>query len=128
MYKNWPMFLIKYFSDCLKLAFDVIKKYLEIISSTFKPYLFYEYVHVARYFKIIGRLVYVQRQIDESDWSGPEAMGKLKEIREKRGYTYQDVCAISKESLGEAYDDKINMFYKEHLHTDEEIRLIEEGA
>ncbi|XP_022665385.1 1,2-dihydroxy-3-keto-5-methylthiopentene dioxygenase-like [Varroa destructor] len=67
-------------------------------------------------------------KIDESDWSGPEAMGKLKEIREKRGYTYQDVCAISKESLGEAYDDKINMFYKEHLHTDEEIRLIEEGS
>lgn len=67
-------------------------------------------------------------QIDESDWSGAEVSGKLKQLREDRGYTYEDTCNISKEALGDAYDEKIKMFFKEHLHSDEEIRLIQDGT
>ncbi|OQR79079.1 putative 1 [Tropilaelaps mercedesae] len=84
-----------------------------------------EDVDLATLYKRTGVLYF---KIDESDWSGPEPAGKLKKIREERSYTYEDVCDISKEKLGDTYDDKIKMFYKEHLHMDEEIRLIQEGS
>ncbi|XP_003739767.1 1,2-dihydroxy-3-keto-5-methylthiopentene dioxygenase [Galendromus occidentalis] len=67
-------------------------------------------------------------KIDESDWSGESTEGKLGEISSTRGYTYKDVCEISREMLGADYDSKMKIFFKEHLHADEEIRLIQDGS
>ncbi|XP_011642918.1 1,2-dihydroxy-3-keto-5-methylthiopentene dioxygenase [Pogonomyrmex barbatus] len=51
----------------------------------------------------------------------------LKELREKRGYTYEDEITCSKECL-QNYEEKLKNFFTEHLHTDEEIRLILDGS
>lgn len=38
----------------------------------------------------------------------------------------QEVIEIAKDKLP-GYDDKIKMFYEEHIHTDEEIRYVLDG-
>lgn len=53
---------------------------------------------------------------------------QLDEIKKTRGYNYEDVVEISPEKLGASYDDKLKTFYTEHLHTDEEIRLVQAGS
>ena len=59
--------------------------------------------------------------------SPPEENAQLNTIRKERGYTYTDTITISPEKLP-GYEDKLKIFFKEHLHTDEEIRLILEGT
>lgn len=49
---------------------------------------------------------------------------KLEEIRTARGYTNFDVVEITKDTPME----KLKMFFEEHLHEDEEIRLCLEGS
>lgn len=51
----------------------------------------------------------------------------LRELREKRGYTYEDEITCSKEHL-QNYEEKLKNFFTEHLHTDEEIRLVLDGS
>lgn len=53
--------------------------------------------------------------------------GSLDKIKKERGYTYEDCVEISRETLPD-YENKIKSFFQEHLHTDEEIRLIEKGS
>ncbi|CAH2102115.1 unnamed protein product [Euphydryas editha] len=53
--------------------------------------------------------------------------GVLDKIKKDRGYTYEDEIACSKECLPN-YEEKIKSFYEEHLHTDEEIRLVLDGS
>lgn len=51
----------------------------------------------------------------------------LKELREKRNYNYEDEIICSEKCLPD-YHNKLKTFFTEHLHTDEEIRLILDGA
>ncbi|KAK9868713.1 hypothetical protein WJX84_009251 [Apatococcus fuscideae] len=52
---------------------------------------------------------------------------KLEAIRKVRGYSYQDIITVSPEKLP-GYEEKLKMFFEEHIHTDEEIRYILEGS
>ncbi|KAL6477506.1 hypothetical protein MHYP_G00133410 [Metynnis hypsauchen] len=51
---------------------------------------------------------------------------ELQRIREERGYSYMDIITIHPDKLPN-YEDKLKMFYEEHLHLDDEIRYILEG-
>jgi len=56
-----------------------------------------------------------------------EKEGKLAEIRNQRGYNYDDRITCTPEKLPN-YEQKIKMFFEEHLHSDEEIRFILDGS
>jgi len=56
-----------------------------------------------------------------------EAEGKLAKIRADRGYSYSDVLECCPAKL-ENYNEKLKIFFSEHLHSDEEIRFIIEGS
>ncbi|KAF8626306.1 hypothetical protein AX15_004976 [Amanita polypyramis BW_CC] len=49
-------------------------------------------------------------------------------IAKEREYKNRDIVNISKEGLGDAYEEKIRGFFQEHLHEDEEIRYILSGS
>lgn len=51
----------------------------------------------------------------------------LAAIAGPRGYNYRDEIVISPGRLAD-YELRIRQFFEEHLHTDEEIRYIREGA
>ncbi|XP_055626435.1 acireductone dioxygenase [Toxorhynchites rutilus septentrionalis] len=53
--------------------------------------------------------------------------GVLAEIRNNRGYSYEDEITCSKECLPD-YANKLKSFFTEHLHTDEEIRFVLDGS
>ena len=51
---------------------------------------------------------------------------KLEKIRKDRGYNYQDIITVSKDKLP-GYEEKIKIFFEEHIHEDEEIRYVLDG-
>lgn len=57
-------------------------------------------------------------------------LADVDKLAAQRNYVSRDVVEITPEKLGgtEAYEEKLKMFYKEHLHEDEEIRYILEGT
>lgn len=70
------------------------------------------------------------KALDVNHWSIP-LEGYEREIdliANERGYKNRDTINISKESLGDAYEQKIRGFFQEHLHEDEEIRYIQSGG
>ncbi|EEQ90153.1 1,2-dihydroxy-3-keto-5-methylthiopentene dioxygenase [Blastomyces dermatitidis] len=48
-------------------------------------------------------------------------------LAEERGYKNRDEITVSPEKMGDLYEDKVKMFFHEHLHEDEEIRYILDG-
>ncbi|XP_039113306.1 1,2-dihydroxy-3-keto-5-methylthiopentene dioxygenase [Hyaena hyaena] len=52
---------------------------------------------------------------------------ELEKIRKERNYSWMDIITICKDKLPN-YEEKIKMFYEEHLHLDEEIRYILDGS
>lgn len=71
--------------------------------------------------KTLGVLYF---EIDSNPKTAEEQVNKL---RKDRGYTYQDMITCSKDKLPN-YEEKLKVFFEEHLHTDEEIRYITEGS
>ncbi|XP_003464980.1 acireductone dioxygenase [Cavia porcellus] len=52
---------------------------------------------------------------------------ELAQIRRDRNYSWMDIITICKDSLPN-FEEKIRIFYTEHLHLDEEIRYILDGS
>ncbi|KAI9295157.1 Acireductone dioxygenase [Neoconidiobolus thromboides FSU 785] len=52
---------------------------------------------------------------------------QVKEFADKREYKNHDVN-ISPANFGASYEEKLKIFFEEHIHEDEEIRLILEGS
>jgi 1,2-dihydroxy-3-keto-5-methylthiopentene dioxygenase len=63
-------------------------------------------------------------KFNADQWETDEGYAELKR---SRGYTYEDVCEISKETLPN-YDERLKIFFTEHIHSDEEIRFVVEGS
>lgn len=49
------------------------------------------------------------------------------EIRQKHGYSYTDMITVSPDKLPD-YDQKIASFFREHMHSDNEIWYIVDGS
>ena len=58
----------------------------------------------------------------------PSDVAGVDELAKSRGYKNRDEITVSSEKMGAVYEDKIKMFFNEHLHEDEEIRWILDGA
>ncbi|XP_013416984.1 1,2-dihydroxy-3-keto-5-methylthiopentene dioxygenase-like [Lingula anatina] len=51
----------------------------------------------------------------------------LKKIKQERGYTWEDDIEISKGTLPD-FEEKTKAFATEHMHPDEEVRLVLDGT
>ena len=60
--------------------------------------------------------------------SSPTSADQVKDLAKSRNYANRDEITISPDAMGEAYEEKIEMFYNEHIHEDEEIRYILKGT
>lgn len=60
--------------------------------------------------------------------SSPTSAAQVKDLAKARAYTNRDEITVSPSAMGSVYEDKIKMFYDEHMHEDEEIRYILKGA
>lgn len=55
------------------------------------------------------------------------SLESVNELAAERGYKNRDEIVVSPQTMGDAYEDKVKMFFHEHLHEDEEIRYIRDG-
>ncbi|XP_013789958.1 1,2-dihydroxy-3-keto-5-methylthiopentene dioxygenase-like isoform X2 [Limulus polyphemus] len=67
-------------------------------------------------------VIYYQLDADNYD-----AEGKLEKIKKDKGYNYEDEIQLSRNKLPD-YEEKLKIFYKEHLHSDEEVRFFLDGS
>lgn len=52
---------------------------------------------------------------------------QLDKVRKERGYVSMDEIQVTPEKM-QNYEEKLKIFYTEHLHDDEEIRFVLEGS
>lgn len=55
------------------------------------------------------------------------SLDEVDAIAKERSYKNRDEITVSPEIMGDVYEDKVKMFFNEHLHEDEEIRYILDG-
>jgi 1,2-dihydroxy-3-keto-5-methylthiopentene dioxygenase len=58
----------------------------------------------------------------------PSLESSVDKLAAERSYKNRDVITVSPEKMGEVYEEKVKMFFNEHLHEDEEIRYIRDGT
>ncbi|XP_057332945.1 acireductone dioxygenase [Microplitis mediator] len=80
-----------------------------------------KYISLSELFKLTGVEHF---KIDPKNYETDKI---LQELRSKRGYSYEDEIECSQECL-DNYEKKLKTFFTEHLHTDEEIRLVLNGS
>lgn len=51
----------------------------------------------------------------------------MDKLAAERGYKNRDQVCVSPQTMGDVYEEKVKMFFAEHLHEDEEIRYILDG-
>jgi 1,2-dihydroxy-3-keto-5-methylthiopentene dioxygenase len=56
-----------------------------------------------------------------------DSAARLAAVRAVRGYTYQDEVTVGK-GLTQDYEAKLAMFFREHIHADEEVRYVTRGS
>lgn len=49
-------------------------------------------------------------------------------LAKQRDYKNRDEITVSPTAMGDVYEDKVKSFFNEHLHEDEEIRYVRDGA
>lgn len=62
-------------------------------------------------------------QVDADNYA---TCSELQKIRKERFYDYEDQVICSKEASG--YEEMIKKFFQEHIHSDDEVRLVVEGS
>ena len=67
----------------------------------------------------------LHKHFPAADPSSPAAVDAL---AAERHYKHRDQITVAPEAMGAVYEDKIKMFFAEHMHEDEEIRYILDGA
>lgn len=55
------------------------------------------------------------------------SLESVNELAKERGYKNRDEIVVSPQAMGDVYEEKVKMFFNEHLHEDEEIRYIRDG-
>ncbi|XP_076359893.1 acireductone dioxygenase 1 isoform X2 [Tachypleus tridentatus] len=80
-----------------------------------------EFISIKDLYKNCGVIYY---QLDADNY---EAEGKLEKLKKIKGYNYEDWVHLSPDKLSD-YEEKLKMFYKEHLHSDEEVRFFLDGS
>lgn len=60
--------------------------------------------------------------------SSPSSATQVDDLAKARNYASRDEITVSPAAMGEIYEEKIKLFYDEHMHEDEEIRYILNGA
>ncbi|EXJ70584.1 uncharacterized protein A1O5_06654 [Cladophialophora psammophila CBS 110553] len=55
-------------------------------------------------------------------------LSSVNALAQDRKYKNRDEITVSPQAMGAVYEDKVKMFFNEHLHEDEEIRYIRDGA
>ena len=54
-------------------------------------------------------------------------VAEVDQIANERSYKNRDEIIVSPDKMGDVYEEKVKMFFNEHLHEDEEIRYIMDG-
>lgn len=60
--------------------------------------------------------------------ASPASLPALNDLAAQRSYSHRDEITVSPQAMGDVYESKIKMFFDEHMHEDEEIRYILDGA
>jgi len=59
--------------------------------------------------------------------SFPYSSSCVETTAQTRNYANRDEITVSPSAMGATYEDRIKMFFDEHMHEDEEIRWIQDG-